>query len=97
MEATCGVAKAHVRFAREQPQVMFLTLVPSTVDAGADAVHVRMWSFVLREVAGVYGEHSAPKAAVVLWAFLHGITALKASRVFGALRPVRTFEFRLRM
>ncbi|MBC8166365.1 MAG: TetR/AcrR family transcriptional regulator [Bryobacteraceae bacterium] len=96
-EAIRSIAKAYVRFAREQPQVFSLTLMPSTTETEGDAAHVQMWSFVLGHVAGIYGEKKAPEAAVALWAFLHGMTALEAARVFGERKPVSSFEFGLRM
>ncbi len=96
-EAIRSIAKAYVRFAREQPQVFSLTLMPSTAKTEGDAVHVQSWRFVLGHVARIYGEQRAPEAAVALWAFLHGMTALEAARVFGERKPVSSFEFGLRM
>jgi Tetracyclin repressor-like, C-terminal domain len=52
---------------------------------------------VLPHVARVYGDEKAPEAAVALWAFLHGITALEAAGVFGERKPATSFEFGLRM
>lgn len=96
-EAIQGIAKAYVRFAREQPEVFALTLMPSPAETKREAVHVQMWSFVLRHVSGIYGEEKAPEAAVVLWAFLHGMTALEAAGIFGKRKPASSFEFGLRM
>ena len=94
-EAIRSIARAYVRFARDQPQIFSLTLLPS--DAEGDAVHVQMWRFVLGHVAGIYGEQGAPEAAVALWAFLHGMTALEAAGVFGERKPASSFEFGLRI
>jgi AcrR family transcriptional regulator len=96
-EAIRNIARAYVRFAREQPQVFALTLMPSTVEAEGVAVHIQSWHFVLGQVARLYGENRAPEAAVALWAFLHGMTALEAARVFGERKPVSSFEFGLQM
>lgn len=96
-EAIRGIARAYVQFARKHPQIFSLTLRPSNNDAEEDAVHIQSWRFVLEHVAGIYGEKQAPEAAVVLWAFLHGITALEAARVFGQQKPSSSFEFGLRM
>ena len=96
-EAIRSIAQAYVRFAREQPHVFSLTLMPSAAETEGDAAHVQSWSFVLGHVARIYGEKRAPEAAVALWAFLHGITALEAARVFGERKPVSSFEFGLRM
>ena len=94
-EAIRGIAQAYVRYAREQPQLFSLTLMPpaaGTEDAGA---HVRSWNFVLGQVARLYGERRAPEAAMALWAFLHGMTALEAAGVFGERKPRSSFEFGL--
>ncbi len=96
-QAIRSIAQAYVRFAREQPQVFSLTLMPSTTETEGDAAHERSWRFVLGHVARLYGEEKAPEAAVALWAFLHGITVLEAARVFGERKPVSSFEFGLRM
>jgi AcrR family transcriptional regulator len=92
-----STAQAYLRFAREQPQVFSLTLMPSTTEKEGEALHIQSWRFVLGQVASIYGEKRAPEAAVALWAFLHGMTALEAARVFGARKPVSSFEFGLRM
>lgn len=96
-EAVRSIARAYVRFAREQPQVFSLTLLPPTVETEGEAPHVQSWRFVLGHVASIYGEKRAPEAAVVLWAFLHGMTVLEAAQVFGERKPVSSFEFGLRM
>jgi AcrR family transcriptional regulator len=96
-QAIRSIAQAYVRFARLQPQVFSLTLRPSTIETGAAATHVLAWSFVLGQAARIYGEERAPEAAVALWAFLHGMTALEAARVFGERKPVSSFEFGLQM
>lgn len=96
-EAIRSIAQAYVRFAREQPQLFSLTLLPSSMGTDHDAAHVRSWQFVLGHVARIYGEERAPEAAVALWAFLHGMTALEAARVFGEQKPVSSFEFGLRI
>jgi AcrR family transcriptional regulator len=96
-EAIRSIAQAYVRFAREQPQVFCLTLMPSISESDVEAAHVQLWRFVLGHVARVYSEEKAPEAAVALWAFLHGMTVLEAARVFGERKPASGFEFGLRM
>ena len=86
-----------MRFAREQPEVFALTLMPSPIDAQDDAAHVQLWRFVLGHVARLCGERKAPEAAVTLWAFLHGMTVLEAARVFGERKPASSFDFGLCM
>ena len=94
-EAIRGIARAYVRFAREQPQVFSLTLMPSASETGEDASHLQSWRFVLEHVTPIYGEERAPEAAVALWAFLHGMTGLEAAGVFGDRKPASSFEFGL--
>ncbi len=91
------IARAYVRFAREQPRIFALTLLPSDAEAEGEATHTKMWGFVLEQVSGLYGTEKAPEAAVALWAFLHGMTALEAAGVFGERKPVSSFEFGLEM
>jgi AcrR family transcriptional regulator len=96
-EAIRSIAIAYVRFAREQPQVFALTLMPSAAETDGEASQVRSWRFVLGQVTRIYCERRSPEAAVALWAFLHGITALEAARVFGERKPASSFEFGLRI
>lgn len=96
-EAIRNIARAYVRFAREQPHVFSLTLMPSPTEAEGDTSHVESWSFVLQQVTRVYGKERAPEAAVALWAFLHGMTVLELAGVFGERKPASSFEFGLRI
>src|SRR3984893_17996104 len=96
-QAIRSIAQAYVRFAREQPQVFALTLMPSASESDEDASHLQSWRFVLSHVACIYGEEKAPEAAVALWAFLHGITALEAAGGFGERNAASSFEFGMRM
>jgi AcrR family transcriptional regulator len=96
-EAIRSIARAYMRFAREQSQVFALTLLPSAAETGDDASHLRSWRFVLEHVGRFYGEDRAPEAGVALWAFLHGMTALEAAGVFGEWKPASSFEFGLQM
>ena len=96
-EAIRGIARAYVQFARTQPNVFALTLMPSSAQEEDDAAHAQMWSFVLGHVAQIYGEQRAPEAAVTIWAFLHGMTVLESAQVFGEEKPTSSFEFGLRM
>ena len=96
-ETIRSIAKAYLRFARDERHIFSLTLLPSTAESEGEAAHLEGWRFVLGHVARLYGEERAPEAAVALWAFLHGMTALEAARVFGQRKPVSSFEFGLRM
>ena len=96
-KAIRSIAQAYLRFAREQPQVFALTLLPAATPTDDETAHVQSWRFVLEHVSRLYGEKHAPEAAMALWAFLHGMTALEAARVFGKKKPHSSFEFGLRM
>ena len=96
-EAIRSIARAYVRFARDEPEIFSLTLLPSDTGAGEEAMHIHSWTFVLGQVAGLYGEQRAPEAAIALWAFLHGMTALEGAGVFGERKPASSFEFGLNM
>ena len=92
-----SIARAYVRFAREQPNVFLLTLKRPDAGVQEGAAHIESWTFVLSQVARLYGEQKAPEAAIVLWAFLHGFTSLETAQVFGERKPVSSFEFGLTM
>jgi AcrR family transcriptional regulator len=96
-DAIRSIARAYVRFAREQAEVFAVTLLPSAAETEGDPSHLRSWHFVLGQVARLYGEKKAPEAAVALWAFLHGMTVLEAAGVFGERKPASSFEFGLQM
>jgi AcrR family transcriptional regulator len=92
-----SIARAYVRFARDQPQLFSLTLRPAAAETEGESSHLKSWHFVLGQVARIYGQKKAPKAAISLWAFLHGMTVLEAAGVFGEQKPVSGFEFGLEM
>lgn len=96
-EAIRSIARAYVRFAREQPQVFALTLMPSAAETESEPSHLRSWHFVLGQVVRIYDDRRAPEAAVALWAFLHGMTVLETAGVFGERKPASSFEFGLQM
>ncbi len=93
-EAIKGMARAYLRFAREQPHAFALTLHPSNVE-GDEAAHRQSWRYVLAQVARLYGDARAGEAAVALWAFLHGMTALERAGVIGGIKPSSGFDFGL--
>jgi len=92
-----NIAKTYVNFARERPHVFSLTLLPSARDYLEDAAHLQSWRFVVDHVSDLYGEPRSQEAAVALWAFLHGITALEAASVIGGDKPASGFEFGLEL
>lgn len=95
-EAIRGIARGYLRFSREHPQIFALTL-RQPAEFSAEATHLQMWDFFLGHVGKLYGGQQAPEAAVTLWAFLHGMTALEAAGVLGDRKPASSFEFGLSM
>lgn len=92
-----SLARAYLRFARDEPQLFALTLMPSAAEAGSEPAHVQLWRFVQEQVGSLYGKDRAPIAAVALWAFLHGMTALEAANMLGKQKPASSFAFGLRL
>jgi hypothetical protein len=78
-------------------EIFSLTLKPSDDSQYEDAAHLRSWQFVLGQVGRLYGEERAPEAALVLWAFLHGMTVLQQAGVFGKRKPESSFKVGLQM
>jgi hypothetical protein len=50
---------------------------------------------VVEQVTQLSGAAHAREAAVALWAFLHGMTALEAAKMFGEQKPAKSFDFGL--
>jgi AcrR family transcriptional regulator len=96
-ESIRGIAMAYVQFAREQPHIFSLTLLPPSSDGEAAATHLQSWHFVVAQVAQIYGTQRSEKAAVALWALLHGMTVLEAAGVLGEEKPADGFGFGLDM
>ena len=94
-QAIRKIALAYVRFAREQPRLFAMTLMPTVTGVGQYGAHIDSWTFVLGHVARLYGEARAPEAAVALWAFLHGMTVLEAAGALGDRKPFSSIEFGL--
>jgi len=63
--------------------------------SGEDVARCDLWVFVVNQVARLSGLPRAREAAVALWAFLHGMTALEAAKVFSEEKPASSFEFGL--
>jgi AcrR family transcriptional regulator len=95
LDAVRSMALAYIRFARENPHLYGLLMVPCA-PAGEDIEsHQDLWKFVVDQVALVSTQSRAPEAAVALWALLHGTVALEAAQVFGEEKPFSGFEFGL--
>src|SRR5438132_9722174 len=93
-QAIRSMARAYLRFAREERPLYEIMM---TCPAGGEnpTAHEQLWSFVVEPVTRLSGAAHAPEAAVALWAFLHGMTALEAAQVFGEQKPANSFDFGL--
>ena len=93
-QAIRAIAHAYLRFAREHPHLYNMMM---SIDAGAESasVHGESWGFIVDQVSRMTEGAHAREAAVALWAFLHGVTALESARVFGDEKPSSGFEWGL--
>ena len=94
-QAIRSIGRAYLAFARKHPNLYELFLLPCDVENKEDDAHVALWNFVVQHMTELTGPDRADEASVALWAFLHGITGLEAAKVFGALKPLSSYEFGL--
>jgi AcrR family transcriptional regulator len=93
-EAIRSMARAYVKFAREErPLYEIMMICPG--GAESSTAHEQLWAFVVEQVTQLSGAAHAREAAVALWAFLHGMTALEAAQMFGEQKPAKSFDFGL--
>ena len=88
-----SMARAYLKFAREQPALYQSMMTPDAEPAEACCAHDELWLFVVDQVARIADKSAAPDAAVVLWAFLHGMAGLQAAQVLGDAKPGTAFAF----
>ena len=93
-EAIRSLARAYVKFARDERHLYEILMLPALA-SGEDVARCDLWVFVVNQVARLSGLPRAREAAVALWAFLHGMTALEAAKVFSEEKPASSFEFGL--
>jgi AcrR family transcriptional regulator len=93
--AARAIAAAYLTFARENRFLYEIFMQPCLGTPEEDAKHEQLWLFVLDQVVRLAGPTRAPEAAVALWAFLHGVTALDAAGVFAHGKPIRAVAFGL--
>ena len=88
------MATAYLRFARENRHLyeVMMSLHAPQHDA---ACGQSLWLFTTGQVRRVAGEDRAEKAAVALWALLHGVAVLEAKQVFGGNKPANGLDFGL--
>jgi AcrR family transcriptional regulator len=94
-QAIRGIARAYLAFARKHPNLYELFLQPCAIENEEVAAHENLWNFVVAHVTALTGPGHVEDASIALWAFLHGIAQLKASRVFGSEKPGASFDFGL--
>ena len=90
-----GIARAYLAFARSQPNLYELLLLPCDVEGEQGGLHEDLWNFVLKHVRALTGPRHANEATIALWAYLHGIAQLEANQVFGTEKPDSAFNFGL--
>ena len=90
-----AMAKAYLKFARENQLLYEALLIPRPVSGDEAVDPEQLWLFFVGQVARVAGEAKAPETAVSLWAFLHGMAALQSAQLFGTEKPITSFEFGL--
>ena len=94
-ESIRSLAKAYLRFAKEQHLLYEALVVPRPVSGEDAIVPERLWLFFVEQVRRITGASKSQEAAVALWAFLHGIAALQSAQAFNEEKPVSSFEFGL--
>jgi AcrR family transcriptional regulator len=93
--AVRAIAKAYLKFARENELLYEALLIPRPAAGDEAADPEQLWLFVVGQAARLAGEARAAEAAVSLWAFLHGMAALQSAQLLGAEKPVTSFDFGL--
>ena len=94
-ESIRSLAKAFLRFAKEQHLIYEALVVPRPASGEDAIVPEQLWLFFVEQVRRVAGDSKSREAAVALWAFLHGIASLQSAQAFSEEKPVRSFEFGL--
>jgi AcrR family transcriptional regulator len=90
-----AIAAAYLKFARENRFLYEIFMQPCQGTPDEAAKHEQLWLFVVEKVASLTGPTRAPQAAVALWAFLHGFSALDAVGVFARGKPDNGLAFGL--
>ena len=73
-----ALALAYVDFARTEPGLYDAFMNARVVSPISMQAHDRLWQLVVTRVTALTGQRQASKAAVSLWALLHGFVALEA-------------------
>ncbi len=94
-QAIWSIAQAYLGFARNQPKLYELLLLPCGDEGEGAAHHEELWQFVIKHVGMLSGPRCASEASLALWAYLHGIAQLDAMRVFDSGKPGKELEFGL--
>jgi len=90
-----SLAEAYLAFARDH-RLLYEALVVPRPASGDDAVAPELlWRFVVAQVSTVSGEAMSHRAAVSIWALLHGMAALQSAGAFNEEIPFSSLEFGL--
>ncbi len=85
--AVRAVAAAYLDFARMRPALYRTVMTEHVFADGIRPAHDDLWVFSVELLRDVAGEDNAARAAVALWALLHGAAALEAAGVLAEKKP----------
>ena len=89
------VAQGYLDFARRRPRLYRLMMTSQPDPPGKVPAHTKLWSFVNELLSRHVGVEDAPKAAMALWSYLHGVVSLQAEGLLGDSKPdAATFGLR---
>ena len=92
-QAIRAMAQAYMDFARENPLLYEILVVPRPA-SGEDAVGPKgLWDYVVAQVARVSAKDASSECAVSLWAVVHGMAALQNAGAFNDEMPATSFGF----
>lgn len=88
------MAAAYLKFARENRHLYEVMMSLHAPEHGASC-RQSLWLFTTGQVKRLAGKDLAERAAVALWALLHGAAVLEAAQVFGENKPAGGVDFGL--
>lgn len=91
-----ALALAYIAFARSEPGLYDAFMNARISSPAAVQAHDHLWQLVVMHVAALTGEHTAPQAAVSLWALLHGFITLENLCALQNDKPSSGLEYGLR-
>ncbi len=95
-QALLHMSRAYLHFSRTNRALYEIFMACRAKSMEDHQAHEQLWTFVVSRVAQLCGAAEAPKAAVALWAFLHGYASLEAADALSDAKPASSFEFGLK-